>query len=445
MDRIDAKSALDLGSSFYDQGKLEEAIPYYKKAVGLFEEINDLQKEADTLLGIGDIYLELDNLEKAQKYYKFALKHYGKLKDRIGEGYALTGLGIIFEKYGDYEETREYYEKAIKKFQKAKNFERAGIVSNLVANTFKQQDAIEDAVIDYKRSLDLFKKVKDYEREARVKSAMIDLEPKRSKVKSSKKEILILIVFLVFISAAEIIIASNRLELGLDLEFVILFGLLITSSISKSYNFSILLRSMMILPLIRIIRLTLPIPHTNLLYMSLIVSVILFAVSFTIIMTQKLNRNNVGLIFGNIPLQLIIALSGFILGFIEYMILRPQPLISSFTLEIVLAASLVLMISTGFAEELLFRGILQKNAENVFGNVYGIVYTSIFFTVFHIGWYSSLDVLFVFGVSMIYGYIFQKTRSLFGITLSHGICNSVLYLIMPFTFPWITSYLVTLF
>lgn len=445
MDRTDAKGALELGSSFYNQGKLEEAILYYKKALDLFEMTNDLQKEADTLLEIGDLYLELDNLEESRKYYKYALKYYDKIKDRTGEGYALTGLGIIFEKYGDYEETRDYYEKAIKKFKKVKDFKRAGLVSNLVANTFKQQNAIEDAVIDYKRSLDLFKKVKDYKREVRVKQSIVNLEFMRSKVKSSKKEMLLLVIYLIVITATEIIIASDKLEIGLILEFVILFALLVTSSIFESYNFSNLLRAMMILPLIRILRLALPVTQANLLYLFFIISVLLFITSITIIKVQKFNRKKVGLVLGNIPVQLIIALSGFLLGFIEYMILMPQPLIPSFTLERVLLASTVLVISTGFAEELLFRGIIQRNAENALGNIYGVVYPSILFMVFHIGWYSSLDVLFVFGVSMFYGYIFQKTRSLFGITLSHGICNSVLYLIMPFIFPWVIPYLSNIF
>jgi membrane protease YdiL (CAAX protease family) len=197
---------------------------------------------------------------------------------------------------------------------------------------------------------------------------------------------------------------------------------------------------MMILPIIRIIGF-MPLMQVNELYWFPVIAIPLFAASYTLMRSQKLTRKRVGLILGNIPLQLTVALSGVILGLIEYLILRPQALISTFDMGTVLFASIILIISTGFAEELLFRGILQKNAENVLGNIYGVIYASILFMVFHIGWYSSLDVLFVFGVSMFYGYLFQKTRSLFGITLSHGICNSVLYLIMPFTFPWVIPYL----
>jgi len=147
------------------------------------------------------------------------------------------------------------------------------------------------------------------------------------------------------------------------------------------------------------------------------------------------------LVLGNIPLQLTIALSGVVLGFIEYLILKPKPLIYSLNLETVLFAGIILVISTGFAEELLFRGILQKNAEKILGRLWGLLYVSILFTALHIGWNSTLDLLFVFSVALFYGYAFQKTGSLFGITLSHGISNSFLFLIMPFIFPILMQYI----
>lgn len=441
MDKTDAKTAFDLGSNFYGQGKLEEAISYYQKALGLFKNVNNLPMEADTLLVMGDISVELNDPLKAQKYYNSSLSLYSNNSDSTGEGYALTGLGVVFERYKDYEEAREYYEKAIKKFQKAKDFKRAGLVSNLIANTFELQDAIEDAVMDYKRSLELFGKVKDHEREASVKLAMKDLEYRRSKVRSSKKEIAILITYMLAIVAAELSVAYLNVEVGLVLEFIILFALLVNSSIHESYNFSTLLRSMMILPMIRIIGLSIPgLIGINSLYWFPIIAIPLFAASFTLMRTQKLSRKKVGLVLGNIPVQLIIALSGVVLGFTEYLILKPEALIPSFTLQTVLIGSAILIISTGFAEELLFRGILQKNAENVFGKIFGLLYASILFTALHIGWHSSLDLLFVFGVAMFYGYAFQKTRSLLGVTLSHGLSNTFLFLIMPFIASWAVPY-----
>ena len=148
--------------------------------------------------------------------------------------------------------------------------------------------------------------------------------------------------------------------------------------------------------------------------------------------SQGLTRKHVGLIWGNKKIQFLIALSGIILGTIEYTILQPKPLIAVLNPVTLISASIILIISTGLAEELLFRGIIQKNAENVFGTIAGLLYTALLFTALHIGWNSFYDLIFVFSVALFYGYAFMKTRSIVGITLSHGISNTFLFLIIPF-------------
>ncbi len=104
-------------------------------------------------------------------------------------------------------------------------------------------------------------------------------------------------------------------------------------------------------------------------------------------------------------------------------------------------ASIILIISTGLAEEILFRGIIQKNAENVFGAAIGLLYTSLLFTALHIGWNSFYDLIFVFSVAIFYGYVFLKSKSIIGITLSHGISNTFLFLIVPFYAPLLYSWI----
>jgi membrane protease YdiL (CAAX protease family)/ribosomal protein S21 len=432
MDKIEAKLAFDLGTQFYGEGKLEEALSYYNKALELFQKLDDKQKEADILLEIGDIQVELSNFDDAHKKYEKSLNLYNEINDYIGSGYSLAGLGIIVERYKKYEEARDYYEKALKKFQKAEDYERAGIISNLIANTYEMQDALEDALIDYKRSLELFGKVKDHKREAEIYEAITKIEKKKSENKTTKKNILVLIGYLIALGAAELTTTYLSMQVGLIAETTILFALLIHSSLYESYTFSNLLRSMMVLPMIRIIGLSLPIMQVPSLYWFPIIAIPLFAASYTLMRNQRLNRKKVGLILGNIPVQLLIALTGLALGFIEFLILKPQPLISTFSIVPLLTAVIILTISTGFAEELLFRGILQRNAENVVGKAFGLLYTSLLFTGLHIGWHSFLDLIFVFIVAMFYGYMFQKTRSIVGITLSHGLSNSVLFLVMPF-------------
>ncbi len=293
---------------------------------------------------------------------------------------------------------------------------------------------------NYKKGLKMFD-VETHEREIRVKKVISDIEDRRVRFISFKKDIVLLSLYLMFIIAAEIVTAHYSVEYGLIMHTLILFALLINSSLTQSTKFSYLLRSMMILPMIRIIGLTIPLMQVTELYWFPVIAVPLFAASFVLMRSQRLTRKKVGLVLGNIPLQLTIALSGVVLGFTEYLILKPKPLIYSLNLETVLFAGIILVISTGFAEELLFRGILQKNAEKILGRLWGLLYVSILFTALHIGWNSTSDLLFVFSVALFYGYAFQKTGSLFGITLSHGISNSFLFLIMPFIFPILMPYI----
>ena len=63
---------------------------------------------------------------------------------------------------------------------------------------------------------------------------------------------------------------------------------------------------------------------------------------------------------------------------------------------------------------------------------WGIVYASAIFALMHMGFYSWLDVVFVFGIALFFGWSVKKTGSLLGVTLSHGFANIMLYLIAPF-------------
>jgi CAAX protease family protein len=221
------------------------------------------------------------------------------------------------------------------------------------------------------------------------------------------------------------------------MELFILFVLLINSSMDVTYNYSVMLRSFTVIPIIRIIGLLIPSMDIQPIYWFIILSVPLFVAAYLIMKSQGLSIKHVGLTWGNKKVQLVIALTGIILGIIEYIILKPTPLIVGNDFIILIFASIILIISTGLAEELLFRGIIQKNAENVFGSVIGLLYSTILFTTLYLGWNSFNDLIFILIVTLFYGYAYQKTRSIVGISISHGITNSFLFLIMPLYAPLI--------
>jgi membrane protease YdiL (CAAX protease family) len=65
------------------------------------------------------------------------------------------------------------------------------------------------------------------------------------------------------------------------------------------------------------------------------------------------------------------------------------------------------------------------------GEKAGILGISAVFATLHIGWLNPLDVLFVFSIGLFFAFMTLKTGSIVGVSLSHGITNVVLFLLMP--------------
>jgi uncharacterized protein len=63
---------------------------------------------------------------------------------------------------------------------------------------------------------------------------------------------------------------------------------------------------------------------------------------------------------------------------------------------------------------------------------YAIPYVSLLYAVFHLGYHSCLNFIFAFLVGMFFGYAVLRTRSLLGVSISHGLINVSIFLIYPF-------------
>lgn len=288
---------------------------------------------------------------------------------------------------------------------------------------------LEMARDSYKKAGTIFNRVKA---ESGAGKHIQTIQRERSSFPSFWDNMIMVLVYLAALITAEMVTAGWSMELGFVMYTGILLALLFHASLIMDEKFSYLLMSLMALPILGMVGLSLPIKVQDPLIWFMASAVFLLGASYAIIKVQELRPEEVGLKLGNPKVQILIALSGVLLGGVEYLILKPAPLISSFTLEWVLLGGSILLISSGLAEELLFRGIIQGNAEKIFGNAYGLLFASLVFTAMHLVWNSIPDLVFVFAVAMFYGYAFQKTRSISGVTFSHGIANTFLFLILPF-------------
>jgi membrane protease YdiL (CAAX protease family) len=196
--------------------------------------------------------------------------------------------------------------------------------------------------------------------------------------------------------------------------------------------------ALLLAPLIRILSLCMPYIQFSWIFSFMLVSIPLFISIFTCMWLQGLHGEDVGLALPKLkylPLEAGIILFAVALGIAEYMILRPNPLPVSGPLNLIIA-SLLLIICTGFLEELAFRGVLQYNAVRVMSKWRGIFIISAIFGVLHFGNVSPwhLDCLFAGVVGFIFAIVRDKTGSIYGISFAHGIINITLFLIAPLYF-----------
>ena len=192
--------------------------------------------------------------------------------------------------------------------------------------------------------------------------------------------------------------------------------------------------AMLPVPLIRIVSLTSPLAEFSYIQWFSILAVILYAGIVFAIKLLKPDLASLGLRWPerkHLPLEIGIALFGVVLGYTEWHILKPGALVPDLGARQLAAPLIILFVSTGLMEELLFRGMLQRYATEAMGWVPAVLFVSLLFAVLHTGWESWLDVLFVGSVGLVYSLVRRRTGSLVGVTISHGITNGMLFLVMP--------------
>ena len=239
------------------------------------------------------------------------------------------------------------------------------------------------------------------------------------------------ILYLVVIAGVEVVTNFFDVVGGLICHTILLTALIVHSSLVAEDTSHKLLLALCLAPLTRIMSLSMPLVGFPLIYWYLIIYPPLFLAAWVAMRRLNFTARETGLTVRKLPLQLVVGLSGVIFGVGEYLILRPEPLVPELTWGKVVLAVLALGVGTGFVEEFVFRGVLQRSAVEAFGR-WGVVYVSLLFAILHIGFLSGIDVAFVFAVALFFSWVVQKTGSLLGVTLSHGLTNIMLYLIVPF-------------
>ena len=190
------------------------------------------------------------------------------------------------------------------------------------------------------------------------------------------------------------------------------------------------LLAFIVVALIRIISLTLPLATIEPAYRYLFAGVPMALGALLVARAAGFSMRDVGLAWRMWRLQATVIVASIGLGFIEFAILRPAPMGPLPWVAAGVIPAVVVGIATGAPEELIFRGVLQTATRPILGRL-NWVYASLVFAVLHIGYQSPLDLVFVFGVGLLYGWVFERSRSIVGVSIGHGLANVILFFVAP--------------
>ena len=233
-----------------------------------------------------------------------------------------------------------------------------------------------------------------------------------------------------------IVIAEGTLDLGFPSVALVLYSVLLLSLILQSVLASTrfvctFLLSIALIPLMRLVALSLPLAPIPLVYWYLAVSVPMLIASFVLAKVLKVPRSEMGIKLGDVFSQMTVAVTGLGLGYIEYQIHQPSSPISGFPAWQLWVPSLILLFSTGFTEELVFRGIMQKAAMRSIGTLTGMLFVTVLYASLQLGQGSWTLFVFVLIAAGYFACVVAKTGSIVGVSISHGLSNIMYFLVLP--------------
>jgi hypothetical protein len=238
-------------------------------------------------------------------------------------------------------------------------------------------------------------------------------------------------VVLPLVAAAEIVTALVSPQAGLALHALLIMMLAVYRALARGREEQTFALALLMAPLTRILSLALPLDRFPQIAWYAIASAPLLVAAAIITHKLGLSRGELGLHTGGLGLQLMVSAGGLGLGAGAYVILRPEPLVASWSWGDLWLPALILLVCTGLAEEMIFRGMLQWAAVPVLGPQ-ALLYGAILFAVLQIGFLSPAHVCFTCGVGLMFACVRHWSGSIIGVSLAHGFTNIMLFLVMPY-------------
>jgi CHAT domain-containing protein/uncharacterized protein HemY len=159
--RVEAERLFLQGLSQARGNVRDPPIATFTRALDLYREVQDREREGDMLTAVGSAYRDASQGDKAIGYYEQALVIRRETKDRQGEELTLNELGVDYDNGGQYENAIGCYERALALARDIKDLDGEGGALKNLGNAYTSLSEYEKAAGYQERALAIFREVKD--------------------------------------------------------------------------------------------------------------------------------------------------------------------------------------------------------------------------------------------------------------------------------------------
>ncbi len=238
------------------------------------------------------------------------------------------------------------------------------------------------------------------------------------------------------ITFAELLIFGGRLKEASIAYTLLLLALSFSIVVTKKYEIRKVYQALLLLTIFRLVNFSMPIFYDINIYSFIFVYAPLAIPAMIATIHQRVvyekKRDTLRRIWIYLPFS---VLTGLAFAEAEYILIGTRELIPDLSLENLLILIVIMVFIVGLVEELVFRSILQTRMEEFLGPAGGIFLSSLLFGVMHSSYGTPYEMAYTFLVGGFLGYLFYRTRSLPLVIMIHGSINVFLFGIIPHLGP----------
>jgi tetratricopeptide (TPR) repeat protein len=156
-----AGSIGNIGYIYSLQGKMEEALAYYRRSLKIQEEIGHKEGIASVLNNIGLVYSEQGKVKEAFSYFTQSLKIREEISDTDGIALSLNNIASMYSEQGQVKDALVYYRRSLNIYEEIGHKEGIARAISNIGKIYNDQGKIKESLDYYKRSLKIREEIGD--------------------------------------------------------------------------------------------------------------------------------------------------------------------------------------------------------------------------------------------------------------------------------------------